>query len=308
VRIRVRPWALALGMVALSLAFLALLEWRRQRADSIDTALVTRLPLRDTVQFYMDVQALRQSGLLELVAGSRAAEETDYRRFVETSGFDYREDLDAIFVSYRQGRWYCLLRGRFDWQQLRRYAAEAGGACVNGYCQVRASQPNRYVSFYALQNNVLALGISNNPNAAYAMANRYSDRPPEDEMRHPVWVRVASTAVNDSDSLPAGARPLVSALRRTERATLSLGPAGDGFEVLLRARCPTDADAEQVRTLLAGMTDMLRKFLQRGNVSGNPRDLSGVLAGGAFRREGTTVHGRWPVQRVFLEALAEGTL
>ena len=53
------------------------------------------LPADRATLVYIDTDALRKSGLLDLLAGSKAAEEADYRKFVEQTGFDYRTDLDA---------------------------------------------------------------------------------------------------------------------------------------------------------------------------------------------------------------------
>jgi hypothetical protein len=38
----------------------------------------------------------------------------------------------------------------------------------------------------------------------------------------------------------------------------------------------------------------------------NPRDLSGVLASGTFRRDGLRVVGQWTIPRAFLEQVLAG--
>jgi hypothetical protein len=300
---------LTLAIVALCIAGLVIMQWQRQRAERTNAALFARLPSDNAVQFFLDVQALRQAGLLDLLAGSRAAEETDYRRFVESTQFDYREDLDAILASrQKSGDLYCLLRGRFQWEQLRSYARSAGGTCRNAFCSVQTERPERYVSFFAVLPDVLALAISSDPNGAYGLSDRSANRPSEEELRHPVWINFPSGVLTPSESLPAGSRILVSAVQKADRVTLALDSAEQGFQAILRARCKTESEADEIAAHLQQMTEMLRKFLVRDKQTPNPKDLSGVLTSGTFRRQNTTVLGHWPIQRVFLESLAQGSL
>ena len=307
-RLLLRPWPLALLLVLVCGGLLFFLHWTRQRADSSNAALVARLPTEDSVQVFIDVQALRQAGLLELLAGSRAVEETDYRRFVNSTGFDYREDLDALLVSKRPGDLYCLLRGRFNWDQLKDYTTSVGGTCRNAFCFVQSDRPGHFVSFYALLPNVLALAIAPSPQAAYALADRYGPEPAAEEIRYPVWVKVATSFFKAEQELPAGTRVLANAVKKAERVTLALDASGNAYEATLRAQCKTVEEAEEITKHLQEMTGMLRKFFARDKQTPNPRDLSGVLTAGDFRRENTTVLGRWPIQRVFLESLAQGSL
>jgi hypothetical protein len=305
----VRSWRLAAGIVVLCAAALLLFLWRRHRNESSNSALLARLPHGDGVHVLIDVQALRQAGLLELLAGSRAAEETDYRRFVQSTGFDYREDLDAIVLSREQsGELYCLLRGRFEWERLEQYAQSSGGSCRDAFCSVPSDTPGKHVSYYSQTPNVLALAIANDREAAYRLSRRNADPPPDDELRHPVWVKFPAPALQPTDGLPAGTRVLVGAIQRAERVTLALDASGNGYEAILRARCRTEADAEEIASHLRKMTEMLRKFFVRDKQTPNPRDLSGVLTEGTFRREAAAVLGRWPIQRAFLESLAQGSL
>jgi hypothetical protein len=295
-------------MSALCIGAVAFVIWSRYRTDRTDAQLATRLPAANAVRFYLNVQALRAAGLLEVLAGSRAAEETDYRRFVDSTGFDYREDLDAILVGYRRDRWYFLLRGRFDWDQLQRFAAAEGGRCANAFCQVPSKRPDRYVSFYALQQDVLALAIGDNPNGAYVMSSRYDSSTPGDVMRHPMWIRIAPDAIDESGTLPEGSRALVTALKMTQEVTLALKASLGGFELELNAPCEGEERAGEVLQLLRERTAMLKAFLSRDKVEPDPASLAAVLAGGRFEREGAAVKGAWPLTRAFLEAVAQGSM
>ena len=50
-------------------------------------------------------------------------------------------------------------------------------------------------------------------------------------------------------------------------------------------------------------TVLLKQLIARERQAPNPRDLSGVLAGGTFRADGSRVLGYWPIERGFLEEL-----
>jgi hypothetical protein len=55
------------------------------------------------------------------------------------------------------------------------------------------------------------------------------------------------------------------------------------------------------------MTGILRSFLSRAKQKADPRELAGVLASGQFEQRGTTVTGKWPIEKQFLEAAASGS-
>ena len=97
------------------------------RAHSVarPSDLVVLLPTSNASVVYIDVDALRRSGILDLVAGSKAVEDADYQQFVNETKFDYRQDLDAIAAAFKDGKVYFALRGRFHWKNLKDYAAAA---------------------------------------------------------------------------------------------------------------------------------------------------------------------------------------
>ena len=64
-----------------------------------------------------------------MLAGSQGAEEADYKKFVEQTGFDYRTDLDAVAAGFRDGDEYFAVQGRFKWNQLAGYAQSHQGKC-----------------------------------------------------------------------------------------------------------------------------------------------------------------------------------
>ncbi|MBM3813729.1 MAG: hypothetical protein FJW20_19050 [Acidimicrobiia bacterium] len=303
---RIRPWQFVAILLAVCLLSIGALEYRRRQRDTSTEALLRRFP-SDSVKLVVDVQALRQAGLLEMLAGSRAAEETEYKRFVATTGFDYREHLDVILAAFRNSERIFLLRGRFQWPLIRDYAVSAGGTCRNGYCQTRLDNGELFVSVFQIMPGVLSLAISKDPSAAYIPTG---SNPPDPDNLHPdapVWLSVPESVIKEPSNLPDGTRAFVSAIQGARQATLALGATGNGFEATLGVVCRSPQDAQRAATELAQLTEKLRRFIERENQKPNPRDLSGVLTSGAFRSEQSRVHGRWPIERGFLEAISEGS-
>lgn len=303
---RLRPVHVSFLLLALCGAALAWVEWRRQSFDTSVRGLVGHLPSANATQFYLDVQALRTAGLLEMIAGSKAAQETDYRDFLERTKFDYTEDLDGVLASFQGAKKSFLLRGRFDWDRIRRYAEFRGAKCVNGFCAAETKRPGQFISYFALAPNVLALAISDNEWGAQVLRDR-RDIAGFEPPRHAVWITMAEGPLG-TDDLPDGFRAFLGAIRGAGRATLSLAPRADSFQAELGVICKSDQQAAEVRANLDSITELLKKFLARARQEPNPRDLAGVLSGGRFTQEGSTVRGVWPIEKVFLELLAEGNI
>ena len=58
--------------------------------------MVAILPRQDASVFYVNVGAIRDSGLLSDVSGPRVTEEQEYKDFVAQTNFDYQQDLDRL--------------------------------------------------------------------------------------------------------------------------------------------------------------------------------------------------------------------
>ncbi len=266
-----------------------------------------RLPFQqDGVQLYMNVRSLREAGMLDLLAGSKSAEETEYRGFVEATGFDYREDLDAVLGSFRDGRSAFVLRGRFDWEQIRRYCMAQGAKCVNGYCDMETKHPGRYVSLFMVHPRVLAIGFSVDTYLAYSMQQVRPLRAGFEFPPQPFWISLSGSVLDKIESFPPGARAFASAAKGADRVTLGLGAAKDGLEAELRASFAAPAQAEGMKTQMEASTAMLRRFFARDNQQPNPKDLSGILTSGTFQQRDRVALGRWPIQWDFLRSVSEG--
>jgi hypothetical protein len=302
---RFQPWQLAALVVILCAGAVWLAHWWRASRHIDATALVECLPRDRSMLVYIDVNALRRSGLLDLVAGSSAVEDKDYRTFVDQTGFDYRSDLDAVAAGFNNGDVYLALRGRFDWKQLAKYARDQKGKCLNAVCDMPASTPDRHISFYPLESDVLALAVTRQDrNVTMIGLSRWPNPPqlpPE-----PVWISAPSFAFSDVNNLPAGTHAFLSPLAQAQSIVFAIGPDGNRLQIRLEVACANPESAADVAAQLTTTTRLLKKMLERDHMTPNAGDLSGVLVAGTFQQKDQRVVGTWPVERAFVEALATG--
>ncbi len=290
------------ALIVLCAALAGFLVWRRTHPDYDAAHLLQTLPLNRAVKVYIDAGALRSAGLLDLVAGSRAAEEADYRRFVEQTGFDYRTDLDAIAAAFVDGSGYFAVRGRFHWNRLSDYARAQQGSCANSVCSMPATRPDRVISFYPLAGDVLALAVTGNARSALDISPA-SGKPPVVAPSAPVWISAPGAAFRDLNGLPSGSRVL-SPLADSQEAVFSIRAAGqDRFEVRMDATYPAAEGAQKAAQQLIATTNLLRSMLARDKLTPNPADLSGPLTAGKFEVQASHVIGTWPFEKQFFQAL-----
>ena len=305
-RSRLQPWHLAVAIIVLCGAILAFARWRTERQfDSL--ALIEALPPDQATHLFISVSALRQSGILDTLAGSKAQEEPDYRRFVEQTGFDYRTDLDSVAAAFFHGGSYFTARGHFDWKKLDAYAKAQGGDCRNGLCTLPGSQPDRNISFVPLSSNVIALAVTGEQRGVNMIGpNQWKTAPqlpPE-----PVWISAPSFAFSDPKGLPAGAQAFLSPLAQAEHVVFAIGPDGQRLHIRLEVSCATQESAAALAQKMTSTTDLLKKMLAREKMTPNSNDLSGLLVAGTFEQQGKRVTGTWPLERGFLESLAAGKI
>lgn len=303
-QLRVRTWQISLLVVIVCLGTWGYLEWTRRRADLSDEALYRRLPIDRAVQVYVNVQQMRSAGMLDLLVGSRAVEDLDYKRFIDDTAFDYRQDLDVVMGAFAKNRTLFILKGRFDWDRIRKWAEARGVKCVNGYCGGDTTRTGRSVSFFMLFPTVMAVGIGEDTNAAYDLQIVRNLPSGMGMPSQPFWIRLPSSILEDPQSLPSGTRAFASGVKGAERVTLGVGPGGEAFEIEMQAIFKNDQQAADGRKYLQEMTDTLQAFFRRDKQQPNPNDLSGVLVSGQFTHQGTRLVGKWPIRWQFLEAIA----
>jgi hypothetical protein len=292
------------ALCAIAVAVTFFLHWGTPVSPA---ELIAYLPHKDGSVYFLDMKALRDSGILDKLVGSAVNEEAEYKAFVQQTGFDYKMDLDAVAGNSQKENNYFVLRGHFDWKNVIAYATKQGGDCRNGFCRVADPKGNRNLSFYAINRQTMALAVSADEWAAKAIrAPARSDNAPLPVPAQPVWMSLPAAALLSSEKLPSGTRQFAKVLEGAERIVLTMGPQGEKFEVALDVTCKSEEQAAILKTKLEELTKFLQSLISREKQAPNPNDLSGVLTSGIFKRVDRHVVGRWPVQRAFIESLGGG--
>lgn len=253
---------------------------------------------------YVDVSLLRRTGLLEQLAGKPGAEEADYRKFVEASGFDYRRDLDAVLMQWRKGTALFVLKGRFDKQRLALYASGNGGLCANQFCSLPGSVPERHISFQPLGRGLMALAAGADAMGA-ASIGKNASQPGFAPPSAPVWIGLPASSFHAEPDLPAGLSAFLEALRGSQRAILIVETTASGFALQLNAPCATSDEAKSIVGRLNKATFRLRELIARSGKSPEASSPASVLSAGTFQVENSVVHGTWPLSRAFFEGLGK---
>jgi len=275
--------------------------WYRSRAVT-PAALVKRIPASDALVVYLDFDALRRGGVLGLLENPKATEEPEYREFARQIDFDYREDLDSVLLAVAPAGKFILARGRFHWKSLRAYAEAQNGRCDDSLCRLEGSTPDRRISFFPVQSNLLALAVSNDDSAALRMS-REAGGPDPEVPRAPVWVSIPSAVLQSGDSLPAETRMFARSLGRADTVVLYFVPEANRYAAKLSVRCRGSREAAELASELGRTTALLRQSFEREHRVPNPADLTGVLTAGSFRSDGNRVFGYWPIARTFVDNL-----
>jgi len=298
---RLKGWQIAAILLLMIGGPFAVLWWREATADYDAARLLQALPLDHAVKVYIDVDALRSARLLEALAGPPGSEESDYRHFVEETGFNYRADLNTAAASFVHGDVYIAARGRFDWKRLADYAGAQHGACANAICTMPASQPGRNISYHLLRKNVLAIAVSGDEVGASRIT------PPKHSTAvfvpgSPVWISAPGEAFNNLSGLPDGSH-ILSPLTEAQEVSFNV------LEKVIRldAACKSPEIAARVAQKFTTTTNLLRAMLQRDKLTPSPSDLSGVLIAGKFEAKASHAIGTWPLEKQFIESLFAGT-
>jgi len=290
--------ALVLGIAA------GVFYWFRTARTLNNQQLIQSLPQARATHVFIDVDGLRHAGVLDLIAGSKSAEDPDYKTFVDQTGLDYRTDLDAVAAAFSEGNTYLVLRGRFSWKKLAAYAQSHGGKCAGSACSLPATRNGSFISFLPLRPTVLAMAVSPDEHGVSMIGPQEWRKAPH-LPAEPVWISVPSYALSDTN-LAAGTHAFLEPLSQAQDVTFAIGSAPKGFQLRLEAVCATPEIAELMTRRLSASTDMLQKMLDREHMKANPNDLSGVLTAGTFSQQNDRVTGTWPIERGFVESLANG--
>jgi hypothetical protein len=267
--------------------------------------MLKRLPTDDAVVLYIDFSRLRAGGILQLLDSSKVGEDPEYRSFVSKTDFDWKQDLDGAMIAFAPKGKYMLLRGRFAWNSLKNYVVASDGRCNNSFCKLGGSSPEKRISFFPMQSNLMAMAVSDDDVGALRM-NTVDERPDAEIPNAPIWLSIPPSVVKSGQSLPAGTQMFARSLERARAVTLAAVPEGDHFAAKLNVRCANDGDASALAAELNKTTGLLRELIERENQKANPADLSGFLTSGVFRSEGAKVSGYWRMSRALIENLLGG--
>ena len=254
---------------------------------------------------YIDFAALRQAGILQLLEAPKGTEDPDYLAFVLKTRFDYRQDLDALLVAFAPTGHFMLAKGRFDWPSLRNYAQSEGGLCAYSLCRVPGSSPARRISFLPLQTNLMAVAVSPDDSAATDMtvaAPGPDPQPPAGVL----WLQVPGAWLRTRPALPDATEGFAHSVEQADTITLSFVPDAGRLSARLLVRCRSDHEAAEMSAQLILATARLRESITRDHQAPNPADLTGPLASGEFRSEGSRVVGNWTLEPVFVQNMLGG--
>ncbi|HXK02465.1 MAG TPA: hypothetical protein VMS37_08685 [Verrucomicrobiae bacterium] len=301
---RQRAWLLILGVFAVCGLMLWGAVWYRSRTMT-PAAMLKRLPTDDAVVLFIDFSQLRQRHILQLLDSATVGHDPEYQGFVQKTNFDYQQDLDTAIAAFAPTGKFMLLKGRFDWKALKAYVLSQDGKCLNAVCKMVGSAPDRRISFFPLQQNVMALAVSPEESAAERMS-AVSRRPDTELPSAPLWMTIPPSVLKSGQNLPSGTQMFVHSMERAEGVTLWAVPEAQGFSARLSVRCATVEDAVDMASKLNKVTALLRELIEKERQTPNPADLSGLLTAGTFHNEGQKVLGTWPVSQALLDNLLGG--
>jgi hypothetical protein len=294
-----RAWLLLLVVAVICGSSVWGVVWYRSRPLSLP-AMMKRLPLQGAPVLYINVDALRKTGILQFLQGAKGSEDPEYLAFIRQTRFDFSQDLDAAMVAFAPTGNFMLVKGRFDWPSLRNYAKVEGGLCAYSLCRVPGSSPSRRISFLPLQANLMAVAVSTDDSAATNMMAVPAGPDPETPSGV-MWLLIPGSWLRSRPNLPDGARMFARSVEQADSITLSFAPEHGQLSARLLVQCHTEHEAAEMSAQLILDTARFREAIVRENHTPNPADLSGPLASGEFRSEGSRVLGSWTLEPIFLQ-------
>ena len=277
--------------------------WYRSRPLALP-AMMKRLP-QGAPLLFIDFATLRRAGILQLLDGTEASQDPEYLAFIRKTRFDYRQDLDSALLAFAPNGSYMLVKGRFDWNNLRVYAKGQGGSCAYSLCKVPGSSETHRISFLPLQGNLMAIAVSSDETAATDMTTSAGGPPPvpPDGV---AWFSFSGSWLRSAPNLPVGTQMFARTMEQAGSIVLSFVPEADRLVAHLSVQCRNSQEADEILAQLIMTTARLREGIAREHQTPNPRDLSGPLSSGSFSSNGARVLGSWTFESVFLRNIFGG--
>jgi hypothetical protein len=261
--------------------------WKAHESRFDDLA---HLPSADATLASIDVDVIRQAGLLKLLAGKPEAEEPEYLSFIRSTGFDYQKDLESVTAAFTADGTYFIVRGHFDWPKLESFAKSSGGACYERLCHLPGSVPERRISFLPLRPNIMALAVSSDDLAAARLRDERPAPAPNTTaaMKDPVWISIPAAALSRSAAMAPALQLFAATVAGADRVTLTLGPKpGGDFAAKLEAICN---NAKTAQTILSQLTQVTKA----------------LKSSATFQQSNQKVFGYLPIRKQDFENLAGG--
>jgi len=297
-------WTISAGVLLLAALFVGFYVFRHRFVRS-DSDMFSLLPAGNATVCFVDVAQIRRAGMLNLLSGTQPDLEGEYKSFIEQTGFNYARDIDAAVGWSDEEQFLLVLRGRFDWTRLNRYASTHGGTCSDDLCRVPSGRPGKMLSFTSIQPDVLGVALSSDSSAAKLLAP-HEGRASIVQPQEPAWVKLSQTLLRDPTALPVPLRIFAIAVQSAESVMISLGPGPSGngsLQLKLDASCQNVAAAETIRNQLELQTRMLTLELTREHRQADRADLTGLLTSGTFQVVNRRVVGFWPLHPELLKSL-----
>ncbi len=293
-----KAWILVAAVAALAAA--AFVFWRLGPWRAADArAMLAELPPGDGMTVFADLRALRQSGILQRLAGEAGAESDEYRGFVAATGFEYRKDLDAFVLRSEGGRRWIVAEARLDYGNLRRYFLAHGGRCVSGLCSMQGSTPERQISWVRLKSGRLGMAVNLDPLAAAAFGEK-AEAPPWPMPDAPLWLYLPGRFLDAPVGGPAWLTLAMEGMRGARWLLWSARPEANGLDLRLEIQC---ADAEKAGEMAGRWGGVLESLRDAARQQGDQVSLPAILAEGTFQATGERAEGRWRIEWGRLEKL-----
>jgi hypothetical protein len=278
---RYKTLAAALFAAALAAGATAVFLHLRPSGEVPAVELIENLPAQASSLVYVDLAALRQSGLLARLKSLApdAQKEPEYAQFVSDTGFDFERDLDrlavAIITRGDTRTFYAAAEGRFDAGKIRALALRSGKQQSRGGQEIftlPVSGSPVPVSFSFLRNDCILLTGGGEPDSL--VRSRAPD--PSAAERNERALRLAGSPVFGmlhpdaaalrelSQRIPGGLRSeqLTALAENIRWVTFAARPDGERTQIVLEAEALSDQAAAQIAGLSENLLLLARTALE----------------------------------------------
>ena len=243
--------------------------------------LLAQLPPDAPTLIYLDLAALRQSGFLRHRQAPLAdvAPESDYKDFVQATGFDFERDLDRLAIAAwpdpgpgQHNKSVAVAEGRFDQPRIRAYAQRGGRIEQQEGREVLVfpgSKPSERNSLTLLNDHTVM--FVQGPSIAPFLGTDSTTPSPDPARDRAVQVAAADFfLITRMPAIPSNfsaagieSAPMANLIRSVQWLTLAARPEGDNLRVSLEGDCATGADARQLESALETLRLFARAALEK---------------------------------------------